>query len=118
MGRRSTGCLALSAASLITALFMGWRKMGGTLSGGMYSDSHSWAEMRQFLPEFLFTFSIVFLGVYIWESIKPKIDYFICPRCDKPFSAQAKTGPRCPDCGESAEPIKGYYERHPDKKLP
>jgi len=38
----------------------------------------------------------------------------ICPKCEEPPVLTGPSGMRCPKCGAELEPVKGFYERHPE----
>ncbi|MCP3931943.1 MAG: hypothetical protein GY705_22950 [Bacteroidetes bacterium] len=42
-----------------------FKKIGGQLSGGIYSDSHSWSEIVDMIPEFILFFFILFIFAYV-----------------------------------------------------
>ncbi len=59
--------------------------------------------------------------LFIWKSLtkeyKPdrKVT-LICPKCDEAFELKESSDKRCPKCGTDIEPLKGFYERHPERK--
>jgi hypothetical protein len=113
---RDAFILGAFVASLVTAIEVLWRKFGGHLSGGKYSTAHSWADLREFVPEFMFFFSMTFVGIYLWESIKKKQTTMICPSCEEVFQVLAGKVIPCKVCGTACEPLYRFYERHPGGK--
>ena len=51
---------ALIVALLGTGGRVLFKKIGGNLSGGIHSDSHTWAEIAGMIPEFFLFFIILF----------------------------------------------------------
>jgi hypothetical protein len=40
----------------------------------------------------------------------------ICPKCDSVFPISHFRKDKCPHDGTTLEPMKGYYQRHPEKR--
>ena len=40
----------------------------------------------------------------------------ICPKCEAVKPHAEVTDEVCPVCGAKMEPLKGFYERHPERK--
>ncbi|MFH2047155.1 MAG: hypothetical protein ABIK92_18660 [Pseudomonadota bacterium] len=116
MIRKETALLSLFIASFVTIIHIGWRKFGGLISGGRYSDSHSWNELINYIPEFLFFFGITFIGIFIWESRKKNKTYFKCPECGNVIASHENNRRICQVCGASYEYLEGYFNRHPENK--
>ncbi len=60
-------------------------------------------------------------ALFIWKSLtkkyKPDLTIIlICPKCDEAFQLKESSAKRCPNCDTDLEPLKGYYERHPERK--
>ncbi len=50
---------------------------------------------------------------------KGRRDYketFICPRCETALPYGEVAEEVCPECGAAMEPLKGFYDRHPERK--
>ncbi len=47
-----------------------------------------------------------------WE----KLETFICPECEEIVERSGEDEVFCPKCGTKMEPLKGFYERHPELK--
>lgn len=67
------------------------------------------------------TFSIVLVGVsiaFIYKSFSKRynIKTLICPKCEEVFTPEDPSRDGCPKCGSVAEPLKGFYNRHPERK--
>ncbi len=62
----------------------------------------------------------IILGVvFIFVSAKMKnniTDNFICPKCEEIIDHSGEDEVFCPKCGTKMEPLKGFYERHPELK--
>jgi hypothetical protein len=67
---RSRLIISVGVAFFVTAIRVAHKKIGGLLSGGNYSDSHSWVEILKMTPSFIFYFLLVFLFVYWLQSSK------------------------------------------------
>ena len=103
--------------TIVTAIVVLWRKIGGYASGGNYSEPHTWEELNEFIPEFFFFFVVTSLGLYIFEQFKTEPINHICTVCDEAFSYTGKNKEgRCPKCGGKSEPAIGFYARHPELK--
>ena len=116
MSRKNRILLSLFAASFVTLLHIGWRKFGGLVSGGRYSDPHSWTELYSYLPEFVFLFVVVFVGIFVLESMKKKEVYLKCPKCGNVIATCENIENVCQECGSTLERLDGFYERHPETK--
>ena len=55
---------SLMAAAIFTIVMILHKKIGGLLSGGLSSDSHSWSEMTAMIPSFLLFFAVSFVLAY------------------------------------------------------
>ena len=55
---------SLIAAAIFTIVKILHKKIGGLLSGGLYSDSHSWSELTAMIPSFLLFFAVLFVLAY------------------------------------------------------
>ena len=71
--------------------------------------------------KFVVTPGLSIIGIFmIIASLRPsKRDYkamYVCPKCEslKPFGEVKDEV--CPVCGVKMEPLKGFYERHPERK--
>ena len=68
------------------------------------------------------TFIIMGIGIFVIalrEKAKDFEDKFlICPKCKQPFNKKDVLGDRCPKCEVELEDLKGFYERHPELKVP
>jgi len=86
------------------------KKIGGLASGGRYSESHSFDELQDYTSEFIFTFIVVFLAVYLYDSFSIK-KHLICPKCEEPFTSYKKSkDSKCVECDIEGVEIKKYYK--------
>ena len=116
MSRRENIIISLCLALFVVAIDILWRKFGGLRSGGLYSTSHSWSELEALLPEFLFYFAITFIFMFVLNSLRKKAEYLICPKCSDVLEATDNIEKSCAKCMVPYENLKGFYERHPEKK--
>ena len=105
---------SLLIASAVTIFKFAHKKIGGLLSGGVYSDSHSWHEMRSFIPEFIIIFIVFLSGSLIFFFLIKKPIDAICPNCKNCFKVNELKTATCPDCKVKAEKLEGFYQRHPE----
>ena len=64
----------------------------------------------------LFIFGIILVGYVVFKPqalIKKK---YICPKCEETVEDIEGKDISCPKCGTKMEPLKGFYERHPELK--
>jgi len=67
---------SIITASAITLIDVVHRKVGGLLSGGRYSPSHSWNEMIGLIPDFTSLLLITFIRALIYFSLlKSEADF-------------------------------------------
>ncbi|ACL01981.1 hypothetical protein Dalk_0272 [Desulfatibacillum aliphaticivorans] len=65
---------------------------------------------------------IILTGVLlIWSSLRKKAKHylgevFMCPVCLNPIMGIDAANLKCPTCGRDLEPLKGFYDRHPELK--
>ena len=57
-------------SGIITAIHVFHIKFGGLLSGGLYTEAHSWKEIIEMVPQFVGIFFIFFVGAYIYFDYK------------------------------------------------
>ena len=70
--RKDRFVYSLMAAATFTIVMILHKKIGGLLSGGLYSDSHSWSELTAMIPSFLLFFAVsfvlaYFILYYVWK---------------------------------------------------
>jgi len=56
---------SFASATIGTLFFVIFKKIGGHLSGGIYSDSHSWIELFDNVHEFVICFIVVYVFSYV-----------------------------------------------------
>jgi hypothetical protein len=95
-----------------TLFFLAHRKIGGLLSGGIYSDPHTWEEMKAFIPGSILLFFTIMAGAFIYFFIINREVDVICPKCEKNYRSVKIE--KCSICGERMEPLEGFYRRHPE----
>ncbi|WP_136360628.1 hypothetical protein [Desulfatibacillum aliphaticivorans] len=74
--------------------------------------------------KWVFGLLLVALGIgFIWTSWghDPSEEYneteaFICLQCRVPICRRDVPDLKCKDCGRDLEPVKGFYDRHPELK--
>ncbi len=44
-------------------------------------------------------------------------DTKICPRCETVYDHKPRQDEKCPKCESKLEELKGFYDRHPEKRL-
>jgi len=52
-----------------TALFALHKKIGGLLSGGVYSEAHTWGELIKKAPSFLLVYLFIFLVAFLFMRV-------------------------------------------------
>ena len=68
-------------------------------------------------------FLILIGSLILWSALRKKAKDFeekllICPKCKTPFNQKDITDGQCPRCEVPLEDLKGFYERHPELKMP
>jgi PHP family Zn ribbon phosphoesterase len=59
----------------------------------------------------------LFVRKSLTKKYKPDPEVtLICPKCDEAFELTESSEKRCPKCGTDLELLKGFYERHPERK--
>ncbi len=68
MKRKTKEDLILSSifSFVVTFVFILHKKVGGVLSGGVYSGSHSWRELIQKAPSFLLVYLFIFFVAFLY----------------------------------------------------
>ena len=51
---------------VVTFVFILHKKIGGLLSGGVYSEPHSWGELLQKAPSFLLVYFFIFFVAFLY----------------------------------------------------
>ncbi len=51
---------------VVTFAFILHKKIGGLLSGGVYSEPHSWEELIQKAPSFFLVYLFIFFVVFVY----------------------------------------------------
>ena len=69
----------------------------------------------QYAGVVLIIFGIISFGVGLFASRKKKAEY-ICYKCQKIVYHYDEEKKICDSCGGQLEPLKGFYDRHPEKK--
>lgn len=64
-------------------------------------------------------FLIVLGGWFVWSGFRQKdMSYlketYMCVKCKQPLWCEDVLDLKCPECGRDLEPIKGFYDRHPE----
>ncbi len=77
-----------------------------------YSQDEKWL-----LGIGLFLFGLLF----IWSGFRKKGKYYLgslymCIKCREPVYGRSAPDLKCQRCGMNLEPLKGFYERHPELK--
>ncbi len=98
-------------ASGVTLLKIAHRKIGGLLSGGNYSESHTWRELRDFIPEFSILFIMFLTGSLVYFFFVKKTVNAICPNCEKITKTSNIDKTLCVKCNKKVAPLEGYYKR-------
>lgn len=57
-------------AGIVTGIHVLHKKFGGLLSAGRYSDSHSWQDIIEMIPQFVGIFFVFFVGAFIYFDYK------------------------------------------------
>jgi len=84
-----------------------WMNKGGSL-------------YRQPVPEIagiiliIFGLFLIILCIVRPQSVTSK--KYICPKCEEILNHSGKEEVYCPKCGTKMEPLKGFYDRHPELK--
>ena len=93
-----------------------------TIFSGYITYRDSWEHLYGFkVPKSLgvllicFGFLCIAFGIFKKKTISSYKTILKCPKCLKVFREADVENNRCPSCGFELEPLKGFFERHPDK---
>ena len=88
------------------------------ISRGKVPDTISWHEFfTERLDNVLLISVVVFALAYILHGwLKGNSTYLICVKCQTPYDKNNINNNLCPSCNVELEPLKGFYERHPEFK--
>ena len=88
------------------------------ISRSKVPDTISWSEFfAERLDNVLIIALIAFLIAYVFHGwLKGNSTYLICFKCQTPYDKNNINNNLCPSCNVELEPIKGFYERHPELK--
>ena len=89
---------SLLISSCVTLIDILHKKIGGFLSGGSYSSSHTWGEIYKMAPEFVGIFVVFFCMSLVYFFLIRREVLFICPRCKSKFSTTNPSEAYCIDC--------------------
>ncbi len=84
-----------------------WTKKGGLLY-------HQPVPRISGIVLFGFGLTMIITGLFRPKSFKQT--KYICNKCKQITTVFNSTEINCPVCGTKMEPLKGFYERHPEKK--
>ena len=93
-------------ASGITIADILHKKIGGLLSGGNYSESHTWNEIVKMKTEFIFLFIVIFALSSSYFFIIRRETLFICPSCGDKFTTANPSEAYCLDCDKKMKNTK------------
>lgn len=62
----------------------------------------------------MISIGVILIFYSIFGKWKPP-EIFTCPKCEKTVELNEKQEAYCTDCKVKMEPLKGFYEKHPDK---
>ena len=73
------------------------------------------------ISSILLIFYTLYLTIYgliliIKGKLTNKPINYICGKCESMYEGQSIIGDICPKCGSVLEDLKGFYERHPEKR--
>jgi sulfite exporter TauE/SafE len=72
-------------------------------------------QVPQYAGIVLIVFGVLSFGVGLFTHRKINVKY-ICYRCEKIVNHSADEKKVCDNCRTQLEPLKGFYDRHPEKK--
>lgn len=113
----SDRAFAILAGGLVT--FLGYVV---SLEGGFYSSKYG--RYFEFGRLSWFYGGVLILSglALIWVGIRPKnkgsrkSSTMVCPKCESPYDVRKHRATTCDTCDVSLEPLKGFYDRHPELK--
>lgn len=97
---------SLLIASGITIADILHRKTGGLLSGGNYSEPHTWNEIIKMKNEFIILFIAIFVLSSLYFFIMRREVLFICPSCGDKFNTANPSEAYCLDCDKQMNNTK------------
>jgi len=113
-------------------LFIGVGMRSEFLQYGYYRDYHfgiTFTGKEVVIPIYgtiLCSIALILLSIYFTiygilllraGMLRDRPDNYVCEKCEQVFEGNSIHGNKCPTCGGLLEDLRGYYERHPEKKL-
>ncbi len=97
---------------------LGVLSMGGWIlidpSGCWYGYCWDWSPKHTYVGSMIAVVGLVMLSLAI-KGVKQTGSASICAKCESVQVVEVDVN-TCRDCGGELEPLKGYYERHREKK--